>query len=140
MTTTLAQLELLAAAARPSSEWDWGTQRQIRAENRFHDALETVLSAATSQTIDDYYNFCLKATSEEQIDEGMKLARWMLSPIHVVDHFSGEVFTVEDNDHFQSVFPTRLASLSNLHTTEQDAWNWLLSVRAAEMNRKGLTP
>jgi hypothetical protein len=50
---------------------DDGDQRQIDAENAFFDEVRLVLDEDTFQTLDHY---CLKATTEERIAEGLRLA------------------------------------------------------------------
>jgi len=42
-----------------------------------------------------------------------------------------EVFTVEDSgdDGFQSVFPSHLSEYSQLHGTEQDAWDYIKEIK-----------
>ena len=76
MTTTLEEIEELAAKARPINDADWGTERQIEAENAFFDACMEI-DAATFDPDggSNFVRWCLKATSEGMIDEAMKLVR-----------------------------------------------------------------
>lgn len=73
---TLEELEALATKARPINEDDWGTERQVEAENEFFDVCRK-LDPATFDTDggSDFAEFCLKATTGEMLDEAMKLVR-----------------------------------------------------------------
>lgn len=53
----------------------------------------------------------------------------------IQDFPSSEVFTVEECEPglFQSVFPTRLAHKSQLHTTTKDAWDYITEIRDSEV-------
>lgn len=66
---TLAEL---AAEARAVNEDDWGTERQIDAENRFFDECRR-LRPSTFGDSGDFADWCLKATTDERIDEAMRL-------------------------------------------------------------------
>jgi hypothetical protein len=55
---------------------DWGSKRQIDAQNRFTDAVIDVLSPEAAIAYDDY---CLKATTEEIIEEGLRLVKAALA-------------------------------------------------------------
>jgi hypothetical protein len=72
----MTYLEKLAIAARPINDADYGSKRQIDAENDFFDALDLHLTGkltlAETQAFD---SFCLKATTNERISEGLRLAR-----------------------------------------------------------------
>jgi hypothetical protein len=68
----MTRLEQLAAAARPRDFNDWCSGRQIAAQNTFCDALKVVL---TAEQFEAFEAFCLKATPDEMIDEGLRLAR-----------------------------------------------------------------
>lgn len=68
---TAEKLAELAADARCESEEDWGSERQVAAENRWGFALEQFLPADKFAAFESY---ALKATSEEFIDYGMKIA------------------------------------------------------------------
>jgi hypothetical protein len=71
----LSYLKTLAADARPISEADYGSQRQIDAENDFFDALDLQLSGKlTDGESDAFAAYCLKATTDERIDEALRLA------------------------------------------------------------------
>lgn len=65
-------LEQLAAAARPLAEEDWDSERQIDAENRFFDECRR-RRPATFGDDGDFADWCLKATTDERIDEAMRL-------------------------------------------------------------------
>lgn len=62
----------LAAAARPIDDADWGSDRQINAQNAFFDAIE----ARYPNLFDnDFGSFAIKATTKELIDEALKLVK-----------------------------------------------------------------
>ena len=69
---TLEQIEAMAKDAIPTTSDDWGSERQIKAENDFFDAVKEHL------TDDEYADFqasCLKATAEEAVDSGLLRVR-----------------------------------------------------------------
>lgn len=68
----LHEIERLAALARPTSEEDWGSDRQIDAQNAFFDAVQ---SRVCSTLFEQLTIYCLKATSDEMIDAGLRAAR-----------------------------------------------------------------
>lgn len=63
-------METMAADAKPTSDDDWGSERQIDAENAFMNRLEFLMPADEWET---FGQWCLKATSEEMIDAGLAL-------------------------------------------------------------------
>jgi hypothetical protein len=69
-------LEQLATAARPINLKDWGSPCQIDAQNDFLDALAVAcagrLTVAETAIFD---TFCHRASPNEMIDEGLRLAR-----------------------------------------------------------------
>ena len=67
---TIERLSALAVVARPRDNDDHGSERQIGAENAFFDAF----NAAMGDT-GDFEDYCLKATTEEMLDEAMRLVR-----------------------------------------------------------------
>jgi hypothetical protein len=67
MTTTLTEL---AQAARCIDDTDWGSSRQVEAENAFFDAVRPRLS---QRQWDDLEAYCLKATHDERIDRALEL-------------------------------------------------------------------
>lgn len=75
---TEAQLAALAKAARPTSEvdydseGDYGSERQVKAFNAFTSALEEIFSPGAMA---EFEAWCLKATNDEIIDEGLRRAR-----------------------------------------------------------------
>jgi hypothetical protein len=72
----MTYLEQLAAAARPTNHEDWGSPRQIGAQNSFFDALDIAVSGRlTLAETEAFDTFCHKATTDEMIDEGLRLAR-----------------------------------------------------------------
>lgn len=74
MSETLTDLDALAKGARPLDDEDWGSDRQIESENAFFDACE----GAFPELFDEgsaFADFALKATSEERIDEALRLVR-----------------------------------------------------------------
>jgi hypothetical protein len=71
----MTYLEQLAAVARPINDDDYGSDRQVDAENDFFDALDQHLAGKLTEVeMDDFDAFCLKATADERIDEGLRLA------------------------------------------------------------------
>lgn len=68
MTKTLKELEAMAADARPIDQSDWGSERQINAQNAFFEAVEAQLTSADMAKLDD---FALKATTDESITEAL---------------------------------------------------------------------
>ena len=68
MTPPMKHFEKLAAAARPIDDADWGSERQIAAENRFFRALFYHYPALDTWSFE---RWCLKATTEEMLDEAM---------------------------------------------------------------------
>ena len=70
-------LEAMAKEARPVNDADWGSERQIEAENRFY---EKALATMGGDDRHDFEMWALKATSEEAIEEAIKLCspflRW----------------------------------------------------------------
>lgn len=71
---TLAELETLAADARPVNDDDWGTERQIDAENAFFAACAVALPADFKDG-GDFSVFAHKATTGEMIDEALRIVR-----------------------------------------------------------------
>jgi hypothetical protein len=63
--STIAEL---AKTARASSEADWGTARQIDAENTFFDAFHAVMGDTP-----EFDDWCLKATSDEMISKALTM-------------------------------------------------------------------
>lgn len=68
----MTELELfqLAQAARPITDDDWGSDRQIEAENAFFDYVKTQLPVPLWDELEAY---CLKATTDEMVDEALRL-------------------------------------------------------------------
>lgn len=64
------QVALLAAAARPINDADWGSERQVNAENTFFDVVRVALPGATFAALESY---CHKARTEEMIEEALRL-------------------------------------------------------------------
>jgi hypothetical protein len=71
--TQMAEFERLAQDARPITDADWGTERQIAAENAFFRAV------GFEQDDDalgfEYSRFALKATTNEMLNEALRLLR-----------------------------------------------------------------
>jgi hypothetical protein len=65
MTKSLAEL---AAAARPRNDDDWGTPRQVRAQNTFFAVVRGQISPRSFANLEAY---CLKATTDEMIDAAL---------------------------------------------------------------------
>ena len=68
----IERFEALAQAARPVDDNDWGSTRQIGAENKFFKSVEALLPDDQFAALTRY---CLKATSDEAIDEALRLVR-----------------------------------------------------------------
>ena len=66
----MPDFQALAAAARPINDDEWGSERQIDAQNLFFEEVEKVLPAETFEALEAY---CLKATTDEMIDEALRL-------------------------------------------------------------------
>jgi hypothetical protein len=75
----MTYLRELAAAARPIDDDDYGTARQIDAENDFFDTLDLYLAGLSREKLEAFDTFCLKATTDERITEGLRLATWAMS-------------------------------------------------------------
>jgi hypothetical protein len=60
----------LAKDALPINDDDWGSDRQIDAENLFFNEVEKVLDA---ETFAAFENYCLKATTDERVEEALRL-------------------------------------------------------------------
>jgi hypothetical protein len=58
----------LANAACPTSHSDWGSERQVEAQNEFFLAVEKILTDDEFEKLESY---CLKASTEEMIDSAM---------------------------------------------------------------------
>lgn len=71
LTPGIEELRELATDARPTSDDEWGSDRQITAENKFCAALERYLKPAGWEHFEDY---ALKATTDEMLDCGLMLA------------------------------------------------------------------
>lgn len=79
----MAYIRQLAKAARPIVVKrhcdDWGSDRQIKAENEFFAALYSGLVGRIGvRAWDSFEEFCSRATCEERIDEGLRLAEAVL--------------------------------------------------------------
>lgn len=67
---TMPSLDDMALAARPRDDDDWGSDAQMEAENDFFEAVSKVLDSWTMVQLEDY---CHKATTNEMIDEALRL-------------------------------------------------------------------
>ena len=67
---SLSNLQTLAVQARPQSDADWGSERQMDAENAFFDAFHAAMGDTP-----EFDDWCLKATTNEMIDEALRLAK-----------------------------------------------------------------
>jgi len=77
-----AQLADLAAAARPIDEADYGSDRQINAQNNFTYTLQQILPSEQWENFEDYAH---RATPEEMISYGMSLAAADAPPV-IITH------------------------------------------------------
>lgn len=71
---TLAHLESLAAAARPIDDAEWGSERQIEAQNAFFIACEDVFPADFADD-SEFSAWVMKATTDEMIDCALGIVR-----------------------------------------------------------------
>lgn len=69
-------LQALADRARPLNDEDYAFDRQVEAENEFCDAVAAILSPVQMA---HWQAWSLKATSNEIIEEGLRLAELALS-------------------------------------------------------------
>lgn len=63
----------LAGPAAPVNDDDWGSERQIVAENRFFRAVRRKLNPQQQASLEAR---CLKATTEERIAEALRMCGW----------------------------------------------------------------
>lgn len=63
-------LTQLAEQARPQSDLDWGSDRQINAENKFFAVLDVLYPEVFTL---EYYSREIKCTSDERIDNALKV-------------------------------------------------------------------
>lgn len=64
-------IQKLAQDARPINDDDLGSKRQVDAEIAFFEKVQSVVSTESFEKLEDY---CLKATTDEMIDEALKIA------------------------------------------------------------------
>jgi hypothetical protein len=69
---TYAEIEKLAVAAKPLNDDEWGSERQIGAQNAFFDAIQEMVS---KEVFDGLEGYCLKATVDEMIEAGLQAVR-----------------------------------------------------------------
>jgi hypothetical protein len=62
-------IEVLAVLAAPVNDDEWGSERQVAAENEFFEAVEKAVSADVFEKLEVW---CLKATTAEMIEAGLK--------------------------------------------------------------------
>lgn len=84
-------LHELAREARPHDHSDWGSERQIAAQNLFFNEVTKVLSFARSAALDDY---CMKANVDEMIDEALRL----VTQQQAASDFADVLDILTDND------------------------------------------
>ena len=68
---TIEELRTLSKAALPLNDDEWGSERQIDAENAVTAALQQYIKPEEWDNFEDY---ALKATTEEMVEYGMSLA------------------------------------------------------------------
>lgn len=66
----MTDINKMAQEARPTSDDDWGSERQITAQNAFFVEVQRVLPKPLFEKLEAY---CLKATVDEMIDEALRL-------------------------------------------------------------------
>lgn len=69
---SLSEIENLITQARPVSDEDWGSERQINLENKVWAHLDTILS---EKQRDAFSNYCSKATTDEALDAALRVVR-----------------------------------------------------------------
>lgn len=82
MQKTITEIENLIAEARPLSEEDYGSERQVNLENEVYSYLGTILSP---EQYEAFSNYCSKATVDECLDAALYtvngdvdwLAQWL---------------------------------------------------------------
>jgi hypothetical protein len=89
-----AQMADLAAAARPIDEADYGTDRQITAQNNFTYTLQQILSPEKWENFEDYAH---RATPEEMVSYGMQLAAEDAPPVIVTHGEMGQLGLLAEN-------------------------------------------
>lgn len=67
----IRDLRMLAAKARCEDNDEWGSERQVEAQNNFGSAVEKILPA---EEWEKYEDWCARATTDEMIDFGQQLA------------------------------------------------------------------
>lgn len=70
----IKRLVPLAKAAIPLDDREWGSNRQMAAENAFFEACTVAMGDAFADE-SDFAAWCLKATTEEMVSEAMRLVR-----------------------------------------------------------------
>lgn len=65
-------IEQLAEAAKPLDDDEWGSPRQVAAQNLFFD---TIADMVSEEVFDGLSNYCLKADVYEMIEAGLQAAR-----------------------------------------------------------------
>lgn len=68
----IKKIEALGKVAKPINDDDWGSDRQIDAENKFFEAVQKVVSKKVFEGLEGY---CLKATSYEMVDAGIEAVK-----------------------------------------------------------------
>lgn len=71
---SMAYLKQLANEAAPINDADYGSNRQVNAENDFFDALGLYLANLPIKDQEAFDSYCTKATTVERINEGLRLA------------------------------------------------------------------
>ena len=74
---TLSMINTLASAAYPINDDDWGSERQIAAENAFFAFVKDYVTRGPRavegrKQWEDFEGWCLKATTEEMIEEALR--------------------------------------------------------------------
>ncbi len=68
--TEMAELNAMGDAARPVDQDDWGSERQVAAQNAFFNRVEAILPADRFEELDAY---CMKANTDEMVDEALRM-------------------------------------------------------------------
>jgi hypothetical protein len=72
MTLVTKEIEALAQAARPLNDDEWGSDRQLEAENAFVNATRELMHPIAWE---EFIDATLKCTTDEMVDYALKLLR-----------------------------------------------------------------
>ena len=123
----LVELDALADVARPIDDDDWGSERQVEAQNAFFIRVEAILPRDQFEELE---GFCLKANVDEMVDEAMRLIAdlrpctppYVTAGIEILDsiHAELEIFTGQGEEFYDDLF-NRLGNVVAMLRGEIDA-------------------